>query len=281
MTEHDHELDDELRRLFADDRLTLPVSVAVEHAVLAGARKRHRRRLSVAAAGGVLAVAAMVFLTATLTGLGRAPGSTATAAKPLLSQTLTTAPADPTPAPAVEVDELGPTGVDGLTLGMPMEQMLKSVARWPQAGADSRVGTCLSFSVLSPLTLAMYGASSAPSTPTLVDPTSIAKYPLGAKARILQVLVSPTFGVVQIGGALDLRTPEGIAVGTQLDRLYTMYPMATPTTGDATASGRPSARIVTVPVPNNGKSVYVFDVGPSGAVTSMWLRSAFTFNCDK
>ena len=76
------DLDDELRRLFSDDRLTLPVAEGAAGAVVAGARKRRRHRMAVAAAGGVLAVTGLVFAGAALTGIGR-PLGTVTAASGL------------------------------------------------------------------------------------------------------------------------------------------------------------------------------------------------------
>ena len=80
MTEYDHDhdesdpaLDDELRRLFADHRLDLDPPVSRDagsvDAIVSGARRRKRRRMALATTGGVLAMAAIVFAGAILSGI--------------------------------------------------------------------------------------------------------------------------------------------------------------------------------------------------------------------
>ncbi|MET1076288.1 MAG: hypothetical protein ABWY11_26835, partial [Umezawaea sp.] len=54
------DLDDELRRLFRDERLDIQVKPGADQAVVTGARKVRRKRMMLASAGGTFAVAALV-----------------------------------------------------------------------------------------------------------------------------------------------------------------------------------------------------------------------------
>ena len=53
-------LDDELHRLFADDRLEVPVRTGAEWALVASARRRRRRQTALAAVGSAMALTALV-----------------------------------------------------------------------------------------------------------------------------------------------------------------------------------------------------------------------------
>jgi len=64
------DLDDELRRLFQDQRLDIPVKPGADHAVVTGARRVRRRRMALASAGSAVAVAALVAGGVALAGLG-------------------------------------------------------------------------------------------------------------------------------------------------------------------------------------------------------------------
>ncbi|HWO64846.1 MAG TPA: hypothetical protein VNO31_32890, partial [Umezawaea sp.] len=64
------DLDDELRRLFQDQRLDIPVKPGADHAVVTGARRVRRRRVALASAGSAFAVAALVAGGVALAGLG-------------------------------------------------------------------------------------------------------------------------------------------------------------------------------------------------------------------
>ncbi|WP_243790783.1 hypothetical protein [Saccharopolyspora gloriosae] len=54
------DLDDELHRMFADDRLEVPVRTGAEWSLVAGARRRRKRQTTVAAVGGALAMTVLV-----------------------------------------------------------------------------------------------------------------------------------------------------------------------------------------------------------------------------
>jgi len=64
------DLDDELGRLFADDRLDVPVRAGAVEAVVSGARRVRRRRIALASAGGAMAVTALVVGGIALAGVG-------------------------------------------------------------------------------------------------------------------------------------------------------------------------------------------------------------------
>jgi len=77
------DLDDELRRLFQDQRLDIPVKAGADDAVVTGARRVRRNRRMLASAGSAFAVAALVAGGIALAGLGSPtslpPASTSTA----------------------------------------------------------------------------------------------------------------------------------------------------------------------------------------------------------
>ncbi len=269
------ELADQLRRLFADDRLTLPVAVHAQDAVLAGAKRRRRRRASVAAAGGVLAAAVVAFAGVGLAGLGHS-GGTVSAASPALS--VTTEPSAPTvstvpatPTFAYDVGVIGPGGADGLYLGEPGEQMLKVNATNGTRTIDAQKSGagCIAYTMIVPPEVAQAqlppaGASTRPMSPTFPVPTTT----VPAKAGLIDVVVSPEVGVVQIGGMIELRTPEGVRLGTPAGQLVRIYPKL----------AKDGAGQLVTPAPGGKDERYVF-VLHDDEVAEIWLRSGATFGC--
>ncbi|HEX5402054.1 MAG TPA: hypothetical protein VFX16_07100 [Pseudonocardiaceae bacterium] len=277
------DLDAELRRLFADERLTLPVAEDIENAVVVGARRRRRHRTTVAAAGGVLAVAALVFVGAALTGIGGHLTHTVTAAAPpSLSATLTTAPATTTPTVRNDAYLLGPYGADGLKLGMPAGAALKmGYSPVSIMGSPYAQGKCIGYTVYPTLPADQDGPTTTPPVTTDALPTkeapsaarSVIEQKL-AKERLVTVLVSARGSIVQLGGVTGLHTPEGIGLGTSAKRVYAVY------AEQLKAAGAPaSGRSVAVPVPGNDTATYVFYLGADGTVTSLWLRSDSDVTC--
>lgn len=285
------DLDEELRRLFADERLTLPVAEHVEHAVLAGAHRRRRRRTAAAAASGVLAVAALVFVGAALTGVGgHLTGKvTAAAASPRLSTALTTT-SEPPPSIVDDADVLGPYGAEGLKLGMPGDSAIKSSIGGLPLGKPTTQDKCYVYTMVpalavktGPSTDPHSAATSLPTTmavPTVTEPPTPASEsdsdPRSGvageliKERVLTVFVSPSHGIVQLGGATGLRTPEGVGLGTSEKRVYSVY---------GTAAQAVDKRSVDVSVPGNDAASYVFYIGAEGTVIGLWLRSGATLDC--
>lgn len=285
MTDRDDgELDDELRRLFADERLTLPVTVDVENAVVAGAKRRRRRRVTAAAASGVVAVAALVFVAASLinVGFGRptGPGRTVEAAR---SPSLTATSGAPTTTSTSVVDDadvLGPSGAAGIDLGMPGAKILQLAAGRGLKSSDKQVVSgCVGYTTYLPLTAAP-NASGRPTTtpssqvteaPALAAPTTTLRI-VPTKTGLLTVVVSVVNGVVvEVGGAADLHTPEGVAVGTQEKQVLAKYAQL----------GKLDATSAMVVVPGNPRADYVFDFDRTGAVAALWLRAADAADCKR
>jgi len=149
------DLDDELRQLFADERLEVPVRPGADDVIVAGARRVRRRRITAVAASGALAVVAVVAAGIVLAGgnpdamppanrYKNSPTSTTTTTTTNSSTQPSTAqsapqgttggkqnppaaqedeenpdPPPPTvdPPPQLDYPVLGPTGFDALQLG--------------------------------------------------------------------------------------------------------------------------------------------------------------------
>jgi hypothetical protein len=251
-------LDAELRRLFADDRLSLPVALDADRVIVAGVRRRRRRRLAVASAGGVLAVAAVVSTAVGLTGLGRAP-STISAATAVPTITLTTSSAPPSTTP-VRPGVLGPFGVGTLRLGMSLDE-LKPILRKASPTTDKATG-CVSYTAVVVMPVDPPGSVAASRQRTAAGVPEVQPVPLP-----VQVVVSATEGVVQINGP-GLRTPEGIGTGSPAGVVFRTYQVAQQRTDGA----------VVVPVPENPRATYVFLL--AGAyVKQLSLRSATAPPC--
>ena len=247
-------LDDELHRIFTDDRLDLPVRHDAEAAVVAGARRRRRRRIAITAVGGFTMVAALATTTLALSGIG-GPESLPMAADPAaLAVTTTTAPPPPatttpgtiaappgavtsgratitnqkpppssgskSPAPSPK-QVIGPSGYAGLRLGMPADTAEASGPIVPNAQPVSSSG-CKG-----------YDYRGSPNQPDHYS-----------------VLISNTYGVARIAGRSDAATPEGIAVGAPESDLKRTYPTQSDSHG---AVGE-----WIVPVPGNAAAQYWF-----------------------
>ncbi len=102
------DLDDELRRLFRDQRLDIPVRPGADDAVVTGARRVRRKRIALASAGSTFAVAALVAGGIALSGLGGA-SSMPPAGPSTVTATVTAEPKTPSS---------GTVGFGVLKLGM-------------------------------------------------------------------------------------------------------------------------------------------------------------------
>ena len=267
-------LDDELRRLFADDRLTLPVSQGADRSVLAGAHRRRRQRLAVAAAGGVLAVVAVVTVGLGLSGVVRGPARQVVAASQPPSVTLTTtSSATPTPT---DWRLLGPFGIGPVRLGMSLSEVKAVPVKSGSAYSTIEGGNCQALNAIEYANLDPTGRTVVNGTPVATPPMvaqsqAAAQSAMAAKEHMpftVQVIVSPTTGVVRIGGSELLHTPEGVGIGSRIvevERLYkaTTRPMSTPT----------KQIVLQAPVPGNPGAVYRFDCDPDGTVVGIWLES--------
>jgi hypothetical protein len=263
MSEHEDDrldLDRELRRLFADDRLDLPVAKDAGSAVVAGARRRRRNRVALTAAGGVLAVVAVVSAVVVGSGIGR-PGTVSSATGPVLTTTIptatpTTSTTAPQPAKAGLILVLGPYGYNKLMLGMPWQDVLASGMVRETSPAVVSAG-CLRYMVL--VAAAGYYEPTPTAGSLAAAPSTV---PIDTK---LEVLVSVRDGLIQLIGGAVLRTPEGIGVGSPKQALAQAYPkIELPTRGGTAA----------VVVSTNPEAMYVFGLSGTGTVTSFSLRLA-------
>ncbi|HEX6343294.1 hypothetical protein [Umezawaea sp.] len=112
------DLDDELRRLFQDQRLEIPVKPGADHAVVTGARRVRRRRVALASAGSAFAVAALVAGGIALAGLG-GPASMPPAGPPTSEVTKTVTVEQPPSSGSVGfgVLKLGMAEADAVATG--------------------------------------------------------------------------------------------------------------------------------------------------------------------
>lgn len=270
MNSEEPDLDERLRRLFADDRLTLPVSQEAEQAVVAGARRRRRRRLVLASSSGVLAVAAVVFVVAALTSIGRGHGPVE-AASPHLSQTLSPSitTESPTSALAWPPGLLNEAGIEGLRLGM-SENQVNAAMRGSVDRQIGLAGKCVDYELLFPPP-----PSAGAVATTTVTPDSIARKETFAGTNLVTLVVSPQYGVVQIGGSSGVHTPEGVYPGMPRSVIEQTYPTTTRLAGSKTS---PMATVA-APVPDGSGDYYVFAIGAANTVTAVWLRAGATLPC--
>ncbi|MBP2475429.1 hypothetical protein JOF53_004301 [Crossiella equi] len=251
-------VDDELRRLFSDERLELRPSPDAETAVLAGVKRRVRRkRIAIAATGALsaLAIAGGSFLVLA----PPTPETVQSAGDPTLTLSSVEPSASGTPAPSdsstppsssqrppsgsgagtpgsssgkattttnaktlVGTVRMGPTSYGGLTLGMTKEQAEATGLISPNAQPESKNG-CLG-----------YDYKGKPD-----------------KASFYSVVISKTRGVVRIDGRGDEVTVEGVGVGSSVAEFEKAY-------GNdwLTPHGAVGERVV--PVPGNTAANYWF-----------------------
>ncbi|MEO6081494.1 MAG: hypothetical protein ABIQ18_00100 [Umezawaea sp.] len=110
------DLDDELRRLFQDQRLDIPVRPGADEALVTGARRVRRRRIALASAGSTFAVAALVAGGIALSGLGGA-SSMPPAGPPAVSSTVTAEPKATSDTVGYGVLKLGMSEADAVATG--------------------------------------------------------------------------------------------------------------------------------------------------------------------
>lgn len=268
----DDELDRELNRLFADDRLALPVAGDAERRIQEGVSRRRRRRGAALAVAGVL-----VSIGAILGGLAIVPGQvTDRAEPPPVNPTLSTGQR-PTGTSTTTGNSAAPTRDTGTgtpapgTTGRPAPGRPDEPANPP---ANERpTATRPTYEVttallgpdgIGPLQLGMTERQ-AVATGALGRPTSrggrCASYPVngpGVTARI-----SSADGITAFVAGSGVRTPEGIRIGSPRSAVRRAY-------------GEPNARTVmpgtSYPVPGNPGAVYRFSFDARDLVASITLR---------
>lgn len=183
-------IDEELQRMFTDERLDVPIRHDAVDTLVAGARRRRRRRRTLTASSAVAAVVALVVTVVALVSLGGAQ-SMPPARPPVVTVTVTVTVTAAPPAS----DVIGPSGYRELHLGMTAVQAEATGLIVANAQPVSGAG-CLG-----------YDYAGSPN-----------------EANHYSVLISPTLGVVRVDGRAGAVTPEGARIGTSESELKRLYP---------------------------------------------------------
>lgn len=202
-------LDDELRRLFADDRLELSAAPGADHTILSGARRLRRRRAAMTIGAAVLVVVAVAG--------GAAVATTDRRESRPPAETPTT-----TPIPAAKT--LGPFGYGNVRLGMSLEEALASGEIVPPRTQTE--GNCMSF--------------------LLRDNPHNHEIHLYANVGVEIVRDGARTTVESVGAWPGVLTPEGIGIGSTPEQVRAAYPDAA---AQLDAAERTGMYIVWVEVP--------------------------------
>lgn len=220
------DLEDELKRLFQDQRLDVRVAQDAEKTVVAGARRVRRNRIAAIGTAGALGAAIVVAGTLVLSGGKPESTGVATEPPPLTitstepdpttppsSLTATPEPSEPTQvgppagsmrpsAPAEKSEILGPDGYGGLKLGMPYSQAAK-------------------FGQLEGRSIIVTGCTD---------------YTLKEMSGESNVWFSQTYGLVAIYLSGKASTASGISVGSTEKQVRDKHPdLLVPNSGEASA----------------------------------------------
>lgn len=179
------DLDDELRRLFHDDRLDIQVKSGAEQAVVTGARRVRRRRVALTSVAGAFAVAAVVAGGILLSGI------TAPRSLPPADSVGPTSTATSPPPPSSSGTAAAAVGYGPLKLGMSEADAMATevLSPQPQDGADG----CRSFATQ------------------------------GNADNVKAVVVSPKAGVVRITLPAFAKTSTGAGVGSTAAEVKARY----------------------------------------------------------
>ena len=248
-------LDDDLKHLFADDRLDIPVRAgATESVVLGARRRRHRRVAGVTAAGALAAVLAVGGVAIAGGAADSAPigpaerGTTAptitrvttTTTIPTTSTATTTRPTTTlggevkgtaTPPATASGPVVGPHGFGALKLGMGYEEAVATGVIVPDVPPRADRG-CEGYDLVG--------------------------YPNGENQ--ISVYAMHDRGIAAIFLQPGMRTPEGIGIGSPVEDFYDAYDH--PDRGEWQA---------VVEVPGNPDAIYHMVVSPDGEVGSLVL----------
>jgi hypothetical protein len=259
------DLDDELRRLFSDDRLDVHSTPDATDAVLRGADRRRRRR------SAMTTTFALVVLVGAGIGLTQLRSSGDHTAGDLLPTSTSSASSTTTPpsvstftaTATVTVDP--PPNPNGNNTGKPnpgnptkSSPPVKSAPPTPQSEPGQYGSLVLGMSEEAAL-----------KTGSLVEPSSAADPENRCKAYATQsvpdtnaVIISPAKGIVRITLASYAKTRKGIGVGSKVDEVKAAY-------SNATQSGS----TMVAPMAATPAWSYVFETDGT-AVTTIFMRLA-------
>lgn len=206
-------LDDELRRLFTDDRLDVPVHAGATEAVLTGARRRRTHRLAAVTATSALVALLVVGGVAIA---GGTPDSTPIG--PAMPTTTTQGPTTTT--------STRPPTVPTTTTRQKMTGTVTATSQPPPA---TQTGPVVGPDGFSAIKLGM-SYDEAAATGELVGKRQLGMscevYRTTAHPNVLVTIVAE-YGVVKFTLPQGVRNPEGIGVGSSVEDFYAAYPKAT------------------------------------------------------
>lgn len=260
------DLDDELRRMFANsgDQLDVPIRPDAEQAIVAGAGRRRKRRLAAMSASGAAAVVVVVAVGIALANPtpeamppAHVPTSTSSSpTPPSQNEAPPTEPGtgialppaapptgeeeppqgtteEPPPPPEVTGEEIGPFGWRELRLGMTYEEA---------------VATGL---------VVETGAPPGPGCNTYTIATADGSHG-GA------VHISQEFGVDFIAPYVKVHTPEGVSEGWTIEQFLVVYPELADEVAQSSS--------VTIPVAGNSAAEYRIDHLGTGTIQMVALQ---------
>lgn len=246
MSSHDDELDAELRRLFADERLGLQPEAGAPEAIVAGARRIRRRRTALTSAGGVTMTVLVVAGVMTVSGLHPhaktvvAGGNVTPAGSGAAVPTFTLVP-----PPDTSSTTAGATRAPGVTLvPPPVESRAQTLPPPPSAKSSQTSSDGSSSDTTQP-----FSTTAGPQ----LDPDGYGNLKLGmteAEAEAQGVILTRTggteacssydvsgsgvpspgaiaisinMGLVVIAPSAPVHTPEGIGEGASKSDVYATY----------------------------------------------------------
>ncbi len=269
------ELDDELRRMFAEagDRLDVPVRPETEQLIVAGARRVRRRRIATAAAGGAAAVVAVVLGGIALA--GGTPDAMPPATKELSpsSQTSTVASSTTSSVPSTTTQQ--PQNNSTQTNEQP-----KGETTQPQLSDRVDPPPVLGFEVLGPTgirSLQLDQSLDSADLTGMLGATNDTDNGYGCLQHSLLLDGSPA-GFVYVSSAAGgskveaiasdiVETPEGVGAGWTLKQVMAVYPDVDEEF--AANNGRGLAA-----VPGNSDARYRLAFNPAGVVTGVTLQNS-------
>ena len=270
-------VEDELTRLFTDDRLDVPVRPGAQASVLAGAQRRRNRRRAAAVTCGSLAVVAVAVVGVAIGGAGPARHDTLPAINPPATSAL---PSEvPLPGPPPVPLESGAVPPPTITSAPSSRTGAPSSTRSPSSSTGPVIRSVLRAASTDPtigpagwgrLTLGM-----AERAAVATDEFDVSKGYSGSPCHRYwlrnggntPVDVSPTAGVARIDARPGVTTPEGLGPGSTDEQVLAAYPKATV-----------SGPTITAPVPGNNGAVYVFNTDATHEIVSLRLELA-RHNC--
>ncbi|SDN28517.1 hypothetical protein [Allokutzneria albata] len=181
-------LDQELRRLFDDERLGLPVRPDAEQTVLRGVSRRRARRRTLAVGGAAVAVVAALSGGIALSGFGR------TASAPPATEQPDRSGAPETVDPVADDTTFGPHGLGRLKLGMSEAEAVATGLIKANSKPDSE-GGCRGYN---------YAGEN-------------------IRYGYYSLLFSAKHGLVRLEATPGAKTPEGIGIGSRLGELNRVY----------------------------------------------------------